>query len=61
MRKSSNKVQEYRADENGCQHDNSKRYEKEEHLNHFLGESNRATRARKGGGGEYVPGLHGLQ
>jgi hypothetical protein len=48
MRKSSNKVPEYKADENGCQHDNPKQYEKEEHLNHFLGESNRAARAGKG-------------
>ena len=48
MRNGSNKVPEYKADGNGCQHDNPKLYEKEEQLNHYLGESKRAARARKG-------------
>lgn len=48
MRNGSNKVPEYKADRNGCQHDNPKLYEKEEQLNHYLGESKRAARARKG-------------
>ena len=34
MRKSNNKVPEYKADKNGCLHDNPNQYEEEEHL-HF--------------------------
>ena len=48
MRKSNNKVPEYKADKNGCLHDNPNKYEEEEHLHVFLGESNRAARDRKG-------------
>ena len=59
MRKSNNKVPEYKADKNGCLHDNPNQYEEEDHLHVFLGESNRAARDRKRGK-EHVPGLHGL-
>ena len=47
-RKTNNKVPENNADKNECLHDNPNQYEKEEHLYHFLGESNRTARARKG-------------